>query len=149
MKTQLRPSQKCTLLASLPRSKLCLKNCAGGVHDQLWQKMSVETNIEFARVDYPGNVGENDSALPFDPDFRALAFSLRSWACGAAGSALPWHGRGRRFDPDQVHQFPQHFLAQPPVVIKVSLLQADGALMVSPFQSLNPGRRAEPREEST
>src|SRR6185312_14989409 len=28
------------------------------------------------------------------------------WACGAAGSALPWHGRGRRFDPDQVHQFP-------------------------------------------
>ena len=29
-------------------------------------------------------------------------------ACGAAGSALPWHGRGRRFDPDQVHQFSQH-----------------------------------------
>jgi hypothetical protein len=28
----------------------------------------------------------------------------RVWACGAAGSALPWHGRGRRFDPDQVHQ---------------------------------------------
>jgi hypothetical protein len=27
-----------------------------------------------------------------------------SWACGAAGSALPWHGRGHRFDPDQVHQ---------------------------------------------
>src|SRR5664280_870604 len=26
------------------------------------------------------------------------------WACGAAGSALPWHGRGHRFDPDQVHQ---------------------------------------------
>ena len=25
------------------------------------------------------------------------------WACGAAGSALPWHGRGHRFDPDQVH----------------------------------------------
>ena len=31
--------------------------------------------------------------------------SHQSWACGAAGSALPWHGRGRRFDPDQVHQF--------------------------------------------
>src|SRR5690348_6488330 len=29
---------------------------------------------------------------------------LPKWACGAAGSALPWHGRGRRFDPDQVHQ---------------------------------------------
>src|SRR4051812_43692655 len=28
------------------------------------------------------------------------------WACGAAGSALPWHGRGHRFDPDQVHQIP-------------------------------------------
>ena len=28
-------------------------------------------------------------------------------ACGTVaqfGSALPWHGRGRRFDPDQVHQ---------------------------------------------
>src|SRR5437763_156103 len=23
------------------------------------------------------------------------------------GSALPWHGRGRRFDPDQVHQINQ------------------------------------------
>ncbi len=32
---------------------------------------------------------------------------IRLWACGAAGSALPWHGRGRRFDPDQVHQIPQ------------------------------------------
>src|SRR5438477_8170426 len=31
--------------------------------------------------------------------------SHREWACGAAWSALPWHGRGRRFDPDQVHQF--------------------------------------------
>ena len=29
--------------------------------------------------------------------------SQPEWACGAAGSALPWHGRGRRFDPDQVH----------------------------------------------
>ena len=25
-------------------------------------------------------------------------------ACGAVGSALPWHGRGRRFEPVQVHQ---------------------------------------------
>src|ERR1700679_3840105 len=31
------------------------------------------------------------------------------WACGAAGSALPWHGRGHRFDPDQVHQITQAF----------------------------------------
>jgi hypothetical protein len=45
-----------------------LKVCAGVVHDQLWQKMPVETNRRIARVDYPGNVGENDSALPFDPE---------------------------------------------------------------------------------
>src|SRR5271170_1952942 len=32
---------------------------------------------------------------------RRLCFSR---ACGAVGSALPWHGRGRRFEPDQVHQ---------------------------------------------
>src|ERR1700722_11413675 len=33
----------------------------------------------------------------------------KEWACGAAGSALPWHGRGHRFDPDQVHQIIQAF----------------------------------------
>src|SRR6202789_1914431 len=32
----------------------------------------------------------------------------KEWACGAAGSALPWHGRGHRFDPDQVHQTTPH-----------------------------------------
>jgi hypothetical protein len=30
--------------------------------------MPVETNREIARVDYPGNVGENDAALPSTPD---------------------------------------------------------------------------------
>ena len=25
------------------------------------------------------------------------------WACSSIGRALPWHGRGRRFEPDQVH----------------------------------------------
>ena len=39
------------------------------------------------------------------------------WACGAAGSALPWHGRGHRFDPDQVHQ-----LSSPPWCQLVSIL---------------------------
>ncbi len=29
------------------------------------------------------------------------------WACGAVGSALPWHGRGREFESHQVHQIPQ------------------------------------------
>ena len=36
------------------------------------------------------------------------------WACGAVGSALPWHGRGHRFDPDQVHQLNQSFRATLP-----------------------------------
>jgi hypothetical protein len=36
--------------------------------------------------------------------WRASAFCLQSWACGAAGSALPWHGRGRRFDPHRPYQ---------------------------------------------
>ena len=38
---------------------------------------------------------------------------VQQWACGAAGSALPWHGRGRRFDPDQVHQIFQIFNQTP------------------------------------
>src|SRR5271167_4033796 len=31
---------------------------------------------------------------------------LKSWACGAVGSALPWHGRGQGFESLQVHQIP-------------------------------------------
>jgi len=38
-----------------------------------------------------------NSVLASIPIWRAWAFCLQSWACGAAGSALPWHGRGRRF----------------------------------------------------
>src|SRR5579862_8192151 len=49
----LRPrSQRCTSLASLPRFKLCLKICAGGVHDQLWQKMPVEETGEISFVHF-------------------------------------------------------------------------------------------------
>jgi hypothetical protein len=36
-----------------------LENCAGGVHDQLWQKSPVEEMEEFARVDYLFLLGEN------------------------------------------------------------------------------------------
>ena len=39
-----------------------------------------------------------------------MSISLSTWACGAVGSALPWHGRGRRFDPDQVHQIRSSFM---------------------------------------
>src|ERR1700722_8560195 len=50
----------------------------------------------------------------------------KQWACGAAGSALPWHGRGRRFDPDQVHHF-QHPICPPqnaPICTSTRNLQA-------------------------
>src|SRR5438552_4527398 len=49
--------------------------------------------------------------FPYTTLFRSVKISWgkfllsTKWACGAAGSALPWHGRGRRFDPDQVHHF--------------------------------------------
>jgi hypothetical protein len=78
-----------------------VKNGAGGVHDQLWQNSLWKETEESDRVDYRGNVGENDSALSLDPvTHRESALLSSTWACGA----LPWHGRGRRFDPDQVHQ---------------------------------------------
>ena len=38
-----------------------MKNGAGGVHEQLWQKMPVKRNRRMRRrVDYPEDVGEND-----------------------------------------------------------------------------------------
>src|SRR5271163_2934159 len=43
--------------------------------------------------------GENEFGTCLDPDLAGVGFCLQSWACGAAGSALPWHGKGRRFDP--------------------------------------------------
>src|SRR5882762_4462257 len=50
---------------------------------------------------------EFDAATKLSENCK-IAIALRTkWACGAAGSALPWHGRGRRFDPDQVHQTSQ------------------------------------------
>src|SRR5258708_28090259 len=54
-------------------------------------------------------VSEHLEILSFDdfPGVRENRLS-RLWACGAVGSALPWHGRGRRFDPDQVHHIFNH-----------------------------------------
>src|SRR5690242_11037989 len=49
------------------------------------------------------------SARIIEASATGVDVSPNKWACGAAGSALPWHGRGRRFDPDQVHQFPSQF----------------------------------------
>jgi hypothetical protein len=51
-------------------------------------------------------VSVRPSRSPFEAP-AGMLFSGRKTAaraCGAVGSALPWHGRGRRFEPDQVHQ---------------------------------------------
>src|SRR5512142_2956603 len=53
---------------------------------------------------------ESGCGLTIDGQYETMSLDNSTsyppkWACGAAGSALPWHGRGRRFDPDQVHQF--------------------------------------------
>ena len=53
------------------------------------------TRVKF---DESSRSGENRKVVP-----------TTVWACGAVGSALPWHGRGHRFDPDQVHQLFQSF----------------------------------------
>ena len=40
---------------------------------------------------------------PHSTLLRILRIGICLWACGAVGSALSWHGRGRRFEPVQVH----------------------------------------------
>ena len=78
----------------------------------------IPENSPFQHTHFPRFRNLRTSSLEFDYALREgkinhthlLAGALarfRAWACGAAGSALPWHGRGRRFDPDQVHQIPQ------------------------------------------
>jgi hypothetical protein len=65
---------------------------------------------------------KNPSSLrlrPFHPSwYSAVIFSGRNssplWACGAVGSALPWHGRGQGFESLQVHQS-QSIRSRPPV----------------------------------
>ena len=48
----------------------------------------------------PPRSGSQPKSSFLDPGFAGLP---QTWACGAVGSALPWHGRGRRFEPVQVH----------------------------------------------
>ena len=45
---------------------------------------------------------------------EAIDLRAASWRSMVAGSALPWHGRGHRFDPDQVHQITQQLSGPPP-----------------------------------
>ncbi len=33
-----------------------------------------------------------------------VAYYLSLWGCSSVGRALAWHVRGRRFNPDQLHQ---------------------------------------------
>ena len=45
--------------------------------------------------------------LEMDLIIISLRFAIKVyyWALSAAGSALPWHGRGQEFEPPRVHQF--------------------------------------------
>ena len=63
-------------------------------------RLEIRTLPRGHRFDYPEQVSENYQS---SSSFLTLVLALVAWACGAAGSALPWHGRGRRFDPGQVH----------------------------------------------
>ena len=42
------------------------------MHDQLCQKSLWKQTEESARVDYPGNVGENDLSTSLDPDLSGI-----------------------------------------------------------------------------
>ena len=61
--------------------------------------------------------------------FGILKLSRQMWACGAVGSALPWHGRGQGFESLQVHQIPQtlsaHWLASWPTLESIWSLNLD------------------------
>jgi hypothetical protein len=63
-------------------------------------------------VQLPGGSAPPFPVCPLFDENQAVTDNKKNlplWACGAAGSALPWHGRGRRFDPDQVHHHNQQF----------------------------------------
>ena len=48
-----------------------------------------------------GTVSDARSLKAID---RQIASETSIWAFSSAGRALPWHGRGQRFDPAKVHQ---------------------------------------------
>ena len=64
--------------------------------ERLWKE--IKSNVALTIVTMYAKIME----VPF-LILNQQEFPPQKWACGAAGSALPWHGRGRRFDPDQVH----------------------------------------------
>jgi hypothetical protein len=71
----------------------------------VWPLFSTEQRQERNRlycVDYPE--GCFRAGKRRIPRTRVIVAIQLSWACGAVGSALPWHGRGREFESHQVHQ---------------------------------------------
>jgi hypothetical protein len=76
VKTQLPQSQRCTSLASLPRFKLFLENCAGGVHNQLWQKTPVEETKEIKILIRNDFVGTAALGCPVEQSLTAAATDL-------------------------------------------------------------------------
>src|ERR1044071_33460 len=49
-------------------------------------------------------LGGDETGLSMRVALAAWYIGVRERACGAVGSALPWHGRGREFESHQVHQ---------------------------------------------
>src|SRR5437016_1720890 len=58
-----------------------------------------------ARVVLPERCEASSRRQP-ETQVHCCAYGIleKKWACGAVGSALPWHGRGREFESHQVHQ---------------------------------------------
>ena len=55
-----------------------------------------------------------------------LIMKNRIWACGAVGSVLEWHSRGRGFDPLQVHQMKTPLISEP------LRLDGNGVFVINP-----------------
>src|SRR6266566_840286 len=96
---------RASIESSTPSSRDSTWNGKPAPSTYLHKQLDVTASL--TGFDYRSPVGEN-----------CIATSLLTWACGAVGSALPWHGRGRRFEPDQVHQIDPE--------IHCCVLRADG-----------------------
>ena len=66
---------------------------------------------------------------------KEVASRQRRGPVAQFGSALPWHGRGHRFDPDQVHQSFQQLSGTPPKRLAANWQQISNCRAAKPFQS--------------
>ncbi len=77
----------------------------------LKQIVNVKGRLKWKQLEWPdgilnlvGRMSLNGERRPdISDDFPGRCYL---WACGAVGSALPWHGRGQGFESLQVHQIP-------------------------------------------